>query len=190
MDIPDEILAVQMLHGDTHAFEELLNRYQKMVFKTAYRMMGQKEEAEDIAQEVFITIYSKAHQFNPEKKFSSWLYRITLNACISRLRTKRPTISSFFDESAFGSTDSKQSHVNPLTVLQRKELTQHIWNAVGELPENYRVILILRYQMDFCNQEIADILGIKKDNVEVRIHRARKALRKHLLNSDIRLYTG
>ncbi len=187
MDIPDETLAVQILNGDTHAFEILLNRYQKLVFKTAYRMMGQKEEAEDIAQEVFLTIYSKAHQFNPQKKFSSWLYRITLNACISRLRSKRPTVSGFSDEAVYGAADGAQGRLNPLTVLQQNELAQHIWKAVGELPENYRIILILRYQMDFCNQEIADILGIKKDNVEVRIHRARKALRKQLLNRDIRL---
>ncbi|NLW45143.1 MAG: sigma-70 family RNA polymerase sigma factor [Syntrophomonadaceae bacterium] len=187
MDIPDETLAVQLGHGDTQAFEILLNRYHKTVYKTAYRMMGQKEEAEDIAQEVFTTLYSKAHQFNPQKKFSSWLYRITLNACISRLRSRRPTNFGFSDESALESTDSRQSNTNPLTVLQQKELTRHIWNAVDELPENYRVILILRYQMDFCNQEIADILGIKKANVEVRIHRARKALRKLLLNSGLRL---
>ncbi|MGE5544655.1 MAG: RNA polymerase sigma factor [Bacillota bacterium] len=185
MHIPDEILATQTLNGDMDAFEELLNRHQKMVFKAAYRMMGQREEAEDIAQEVFVTVYSKMNQFDPRRKFSSWLYRITLNTCISRLRAKKNAIVCSFEESAFGPADSWQSKVNPLTVLEQKELNNYIWDALVRLPENYQIILILRYQMDFCNQEIANTLGIKKDNVEVRMHRARKALRHQLLKAGV-----
>lgn len=185
MHTPDEVLAAQTLNGDMDAFEVLLNRHQKMVFKAAYRMMGQREEAEDIVQEVFVSVYSKMYQFNPQKKFSSWLYRITLNTCISRLRTKKNTGFISFDESAFVSTDSWQSKANPLSVLEQRELNHHIWDALVRLPENYQAVLIMRYQMDFCNQEIADTLGIKKDNVEVRMHRARKALRHQLLKSGI-----
>lgn len=185
MYTPDEVLAVQTLNGDMDAFEILLNRHQKMVFKAAYRMMGQREDAEDIVQEVFVAVYSKISQFDPQKKFSSWLYRITLNTCISRLRAKKNTVFSPFDESAFSPADSWQSKVNPYNVLEQKELNHHIWEALIQLPENYQVMLILRYQMDLCNQEIADTLGIKKDNVEVRMHRARKALRHQLTKSGM-----
>ena len=80
-------------------------------------------------------------------------------------------VLSPFDESAFGPAYRPENRDNPLTVLEQKELRQRIWNALAQLPENYRVILILRYQMDLNNQEIADTLGIKKDNVEVRMHR-------------------
>lgn len=183
MSTSDETLATLTLNGDIDAFEVLLARYQKMVFKVGYRMMGQREEAEDVVQEVFLTIYSKMNQFNPQKKFSSWLYRITLNTCISRLRSKKNTVLSPFDESTFDPSDGWQYRVNPLTVLEQKELRHNIWDTLIQLPENYQVMLILRYQMDLSNQEIADTLGIKKDNVEVRMHRARKALRHQLLKS-------
>jgi RNA polymerase sigma-70 factor (ECF subfamily) len=185
MSTPDEVLATRTLNGDMDAFEALLVRHQNMVFKAAYRMMGQREEAEDVVQEVFVTIYSKMYQFDPQKKFSSWLYRITLNTCISRLRSKKNMVLSPFDESAFGPAYRPENRDNPLTVLEQKELRHRIWNALAQLPENYRVILILRYQMDLNNQEIADTLGIKKDNVEVRMHRARKALRQQLLKSGV-----
>lgn len=185
MATPDEVLATQTLHGDMDAFELLLTRHQKMVFKAAYRMMGQREEAEDVVQEVFVTIYSKMDQFDPQKKFSSWLYRITLNTCISKLRSKKNTVLSPFDETAFAPVYGGKNNDNPLTVLEQKELRHNIWNALVQLPENYRIMLILRYQMDLNNQEIADTLGIKKDNVEVRMHRARKALRNQLIKSGI-----
>lgn len=183
MTTPDEILATATLNGDMDAFEELLTRHQKMVFKAAYRLMGQKEEAEDITQEVFVTVYRKINLFDPQKKFSSWLYRITVNTCISQLRRKRNTVLTPFDDTTLGLSESRpQNGVNPLDLLEQKELRSHIWEALTQLPENYRVMLILRYQMDLSNQEIAETLGIRKDNVEVRMHRARKALRRQLLN--------
>ncbi len=184
-DFPDEILVMATLNGDMDAFEELMVRYQKMVFKAAYRLMGQKEEAEDMVQEVFMIVYRKMHLFNPEKKFSSWLYRIAVNTCISKLRSRKNTIPAPFDDAILTPTEGRpQIEMDPQAFLEQKELRDEIWQAANQLPENYRIVLTLRYQMNLSNQEIADTLQIKKDNVEVRIHRARKALRQQLLKTE------
>jgi len=181
MVVSDETLATKILNGDTGAFEELLTRYDRMVYKVAYRMMGQKEEAEDIAQEVFVTVYRKIGLFDPTQKFSAWLYRITVNTCISRLRSRsKPDLTPFDETFIPDRIPGNRNGYDPLVVLEQKELRQQIWQAMLNLSENYRAMLILRYQMGLSNQEIAETLGIKKDNVEVGMHRARKALRQQL----------
>ncbi|WP_054695846.1 RNA polymerase sigma factor [Syntrophomonas palmitatica] len=85
----DESLAVQALEGDLAAFEELVDRYKNRIFSVVYRMVGQYQEAEDITQEVFIHLYQKLYQFDRDKKFSPWVYRIACNTSITELRKKK-----------------------------------------------------------------------------------------------------
>lgn len=178
--ISDESLAIDTLNGDLAAFEELVNRYKNRVFSIVYRMIGQYQEAEDITQEVFINVYEKLYQFDTEKKFAPWVYRIASNTSISALRKKKNVVVVDFDDVqqvTYENSIAGESY-NPQFIYEREELKGLINEAIMELPENYRMVIILRYQMDLDNQEIASILDISKENIEVRIHRARKALRQ------------
>lgn len=178
--LSDESLASKSLEGDMSAFEELVNRYKRPVFSLVYRMVGQYQEAEDITQEVFINVYEKLYQFDSNRKFSPWIYRIATNASISALRKRKKAILLDFDET-FGKAYEDYytaSSDDPQLVFEREELKAFMDKAINELPENYRVVIILRYQMELNNQEIADVLGVSKQNIEVRVHRARKALRQ------------
>jgi len=181
--IGDEILAAQTLEGDLSAFEELVNRHKNSVFAIVYKMIGQYQEAEDVCQEVFITVYEKLYQFDRNKKFGPWLHRIAVNASISALRKKKKVISLNFDEAYTRPYEPYPQlyMTDPQSMFEKKELKAEINAAIMELPENYRAVIILRYQMDYKNQEVASILGVSKENVEVRVHRARNALRKIVL---------
>lgn len=181
--LSDEILAEQTLKGDISAFEEIVNRYKKSVFAVVYRMIGQYQEAEDITQEIFLNVYEKIYQFDKSKKLSPWVHRIAVNTSISALRKKKKIININFDEAFIGSDSySDFSVTNPQIIMERKELKAEVNNAIMELPESYRIVIILRYQMEFSNQEIAEVIGTSRENVEVRIHRARKALRRIILS--------
>lgn len=181
----DEMLAAQILRGDTAAFEEILNRYKKSVFSIVYRMIGNYHEAEDISQEVFISVYKKIDQFDSSKKFAPWIHRIAVNSCITAMRKNKKIILLNFDEGYVPHYDPNPNEFldNPQLVFENKELKVEIEAALMKIPENYRIVISLRYQLDLDNQEIADILGISRENVEVKVHRARKALRKVILKN-------
>lgn len=181
--ISDEMLAEQTLTGDISAFEQIVNRYKNSVFAVAYRITGQYQEAEDITQEIFINLYEKMYQFDNSKKLSPWIHRIAVNTSISALRKKKNIINVSFDEAFVPNYESFPGFDmnNPQVQVEIKELKTEVNAAIMELPESYRTVITLRYQMDFSNQEIADILGASRENIEVRIHRARKALRRVIL---------
>jgi len=181
--LSDEKLAQQILSGDTAAFEELMNRYKKSIFTIAYRMMGNYHEAEDICQDVFITVYNKMYQFDSSKKLGPWIHRIAVNTCISTLRKRNKVVSISFDETYIPANDLELNELyeDPHLIIERQELKSEIEDALMELPESYRIVLVLRYQLDLKNQEFAEIIGISRENVDVKIHRARKALRKTIL---------
>ncbi len=181
--LTDEMLTAHTLRGEVSAFEELVNRYKNSVFAIIYRMTGQYQEAEDISQEVFLNVYQKLYQFDKTKKFSPWIHRIAINTCITALRKKNKIALINFDETFLNQHQWEEPNYygNPDIVLERSELRSEITAALKELPTSYQSVLVLRYQLDLNNQEIADTLGVNKENVEVKIHRARKSLRKILI---------
>lgn len=180
--LTDEMLTAQILAGEISAFEELINRYKKSVFTIVYRMTGQYQDAEDISQEVFLAVYQKLYQFDTQKKFAPWIHRIAVNTCISALRRKNKFTLINYDESLLSRNNPTDptEHGNPLAAVERRELQAEIQAALRQLPANYQAVLVLRYQLDLNNQEIADTLGATKKHVEVNIHRARKTLQKIL----------
>jgi RNA polymerase sigma-70 factor (ECF subfamily) len=181
------MLTAKILRGDIPAFEELINRYKISVFTIVYRMTGQYQEAEDISQEVFLTVYQKLSQFDSQKRFAPWIHRIAVNTCISALRKKNRITLINYDESLLSRNEptDPSEYGNPLIAVERRELQAEIKAALSELPANYQAVLVLRYQLDLNNQEIADTLGVNKENIEVKIHRARNALRKILTKNLI-----
>lgn len=185
--LSDENLVLQFINGEIEAYEELVNRYKNKVFSLVYRMVGHYQEAEDITQEVFLNVYTKINQFDTQKKFTPWLYKIATNTTISHLRKNKNKNTLNFDEvfsGVYSDFNPSLSEIDPLLNMERIELRDEIKKAITKLPINYQIIILLRYQLELSNQEIAQILNIKKENVEVKVHRARKALRKILLDQQ------
>lgn len=183
--LTDENLAALVLEGKLSAFEELVNRYKNSIFGIVYRIIGQYQEAEDVCQEVFIIVYEKLYQFDPTRKFSPWINRIAINTSISHIRKKKKVITLAFDETMYNQNEVPYPiyyRDDPESVVAEKELAEEINAAIQALPDSYREVLILRYRLDLSNQEIADTLAISRENVEVKVHRARKALRNILLH--------
>jgi RNA polymerase sigma-70 factor (ECF subfamily) len=180
----DENLTKQVLRGELSAFEELVKRYKNVVFAIVYRILGNYQEAEDVSQEVFLVVFQKLHQFDSTRSFSPWINRIAVNTCVSYLRKNRKVVTLSFDET--GSTQYDYAYhewyaSDPEIAFEKKELQEEIDQALMMLPESYRLVIVLRYKLELNNQEIADTLHISKENVEVKVHRARRALRKIIL---------
>lgn len=176
----DELLARQALKGDLSAFEELVNRYKNLVFSIVYRILGQYQESEDITQDVFLSVYQKLYQFDLGKKFRPWIQRIAVNASITALRKRKKIINLSFDEGLGKDIDPYlPAHVpDPQTEFEKQELKTEINEALLKINDGYRMLLLLRYQLDLDNSEIAQILGVSRENIEVKLHRARRALRR------------
>lgn len=170
--------------GDQAAYSMIVDFYQDRIYQHCFRMLGNKHEAEDIAQEAFIRAYINIDSFDENRKFSTWLYRIATNLTIDRIRKRKPDY--YLDEEIKGAEGltmySQLSSNDPLPSeeVESSELNHYIHQEISELPPKYRSIIILRYLEEFSLQEIASILDIPIGTVKTRIHRGREALRKRL----------
>lgn len=165
--------------GDISAFETIFQDYRRMVFKTAYLMTGRKEEAEDILQEVFVSVWRSRNTFNPKKgKLTTWIYRITVNQCLSRRRKKKPALLSL-EEKSIDLPDMKPEE-QPEEVLVTKLEYERLMKAMNALDSKHRSVLILRYFNDLSYNEIAQVIGVPLGTVKSRINHALKSLREQL----------
>lgn len=179
MDASDLVLINQCLEGNAEAFEILVNRYKKLVFNTAYRMMNNREEAEDVTQEAFIRIYNSLARYNPEYKFSTWALKITTNLCLDNLRKRKGEtvpIEEQFDLCDGGLTPEEQ--------YVRKENQKRVLEAINKLPEKYKEFIILFHHRNLSYQEIMDITGESLTIVKNRLYRARQMLKEYLIYAD------
>ena len=174
----------QVLKGDQSAFEEIVSLYQNRLYQVCYRMLGNRHEAEDIAQEAFIRAYINLHTFDQKRKFSTWLYRIATNLCIDRIRKKKP--DTFLDAPVPGTDGldhySRLAHESPLPEeeVEKMEQQERVQYEISRLPDKYRSAIVLRYIEELPLQEISEILDLPLGTVKTRIHRGREALRKQM----------
>jgi RNA polymerase sigma-70 factor (ECF subfamily) len=176
----DRILIERCLKGDEKAFEELLCKYRSSVFSICLRMVRNRSVAEDIAQEVFIKVFTALSRYDPAYSFSSWLNRITSNLCIDHLRREKGRTISL-DQPVGGDDDDLLIQLPALTPapdreMESTEMMAMLEEAMGALPEHYRIIVILRHQEQLSYEEISDTLGIPLGTVKARIHRARNMI--------------
>jgi RNA polymerase sigma-70 factor (ECF subfamily) len=170
--------------GDQQAFAALIEIYQHKVYRICFRMVGNRHEAEDLAQEAFLRAYLNIDSFDNDKKFSSWLYRIATNLTIDRLRKKKPDY--YLDAEiagAEGMTMYAQLAVDqelPEDQVVGLELQEAIQKEMMQLPPKYRSVIVLKYMEDLSLKEISEILNIPVATVKTRVHRGREALRKRL----------
>jgi RNA polymerase sigma-70 factor (ECF subfamily) len=174
----------QVLKGDQNAFGEIVEIYKDKVYQICFRMLGNRHEAEDIAQEAFLRAYVNISSFNQERKFPTWLYRIATNLCIDRIRKKKPDY--YLDAEIFGTdgldmySQIAASGKTPESEVEGMELHETVQKEISALPEKYRSVIILKYLEDLSLNEISEILNMPLGTVKTRIHRGREALRKQL----------
>ncbi|MCA1032941.1 RNA polymerase sigma factor SigW [Bacillus timonensis] len=174
----------QLKNGDQNAFAEIVEIYKDKVFQLCYRMLGNRHEAEDIAQEAFIRAYVNIHRYDVEKKFSTWLYRIATNLSIDRIRKKKPDY--YLDAEVAGAEGlTMYSHLAadvplPEDEVESMELQETIQAEILKLPDKYRSAIVLKYIEELSLKEIGEILDLPVATVKTRIHRGREALRKQL----------
>lgn len=176
----------RVLKGDQNAYAEIVEIYKDKVFQLCYRMLGNRHEAEDMAQEAFLRAYMNISSYNLNLKFSTWLYRIATNLCIDRIRKKKP---DFYLDAEVAGTDGLTLYSQvpsparrPEEDVESLELQNIIQNEISKLPEKYRSVIVLKYIEDLSLNEISEILDIPLGTVKTRIHRGREALRKQLKN--------
>lgn len=160
--------------GDQQAFCLLVNAYQRPVMSLTYRMLGDLEEAEDAAQETFLRAWSRLHQYNPEHKFSTWIFSIANHHCIDRLRKRRVTIMPLDDTPAAFAVQTEEDR--PEESLLNQEMSQELQALVDLLPPDYRTPLVLRYWQECSYQEIAEVMELSLPAVKSRLFRARQKL--------------
>jgi RNA polymerase sigma-70 factor (ECF subfamily) len=174
---PSEELMTRIAEGDQGAFEILVNRHQTSVLNLIYRYIGDRTQAKDLAQEVFIRVWQAAKSYKPDAKFTTWLYRITANLCFNELKSSRRKKWFSFNRS---DEDSERTFEETLAdsapsaedLLLEKERSRQISDALQSLPDNQRMALVLRSQ----------ILGCSVSAVESLLVRAKRTLQEKLKN--------
>ncbi|WP_413376823.1 RNA polymerase sigma factor SigW [Alkalihalobacillus sp. 1P02AB] len=170
--------------GDEQAFAELVELFKDKVYQVAYRMVGNSYEAQDVAQEAFLRAYTNIEQYDINRKFSTWLFRIATNVAIDRLRKKKPDY--YLQEEVKGADGlTYESQIATDEALPEEqvvtlELQEWVQDEINRLPLKYRTVIILKYIEDLSLKEISDILDMPVSTVKTRIHRGREALRKRM----------
>ncbi|KAB2832937.1 MAG: sigma-70 family RNA polymerase sigma factor [Candidatus Dadabacteria bacterium] len=188
--LPDEeLVAIFTEDGDEGAFSEIVDRYADRIYGTVLRILRDPSDAEDVLQEVFLILATKAGTFRRESKFSTWLYMVALNASYMRIRADKKIRSNEmsiedyapYDESgALSGVVLKDFSRIPDRELLSREGVEIIMNAIDELPDQYRVVFHLMQEQGLRAAEIAEVLGISVSNVKSRLHRSRLYLRDRL----------
>ncbi|HEU4369095.1 MAG TPA: sigma-70 family RNA polymerase sigma factor [Methylomirabilota bacterium] len=163
--------------GEARAFEELVTAYQHRLFGVALRMLGSRAEAEDVAQETFLRAHRALGEFRGEARLGTWLYAIASRLCLNRLASaERRHVRS--DEDALLRLPAAGG--DAATALERSELAQALHQAIGALPEERRIVVVLRDLEGLAYEEIAEVLGVELNTVRSRLHRARLDLKAKL----------
>ncbi|HOZ70674.1 MAG TPA: sigma-70 family RNA polymerase sigma factor [Chitinophagaceae bacterium] len=173
----DNELISKVLRGDHLAYAGLVNRYQNYVFTLTLRLVKNREEAEEVAQDVFIKAYKYLADFRGDSKFSTWLYTIVNNTCISFLRKKKLIIHSLDDERVFAKADNQDAGFRADGVEQKSRHVM-VGEAISRLKPDDASIITLFYKNEQSLEEIAQVLGLEVNTAKVRLHRARARLKE------------
>jgi RNA polymerase sigma-70 factor (ECF subfamily) len=183
--VTDAMLIEKFRKGSLDAYEELIERYQSKVYNLAMRFTRNHEDAEEVLQDVFTTLYQKLEGFQGKSAFSSWLYRIIVNAAFMKLRKRKQNNTISIEDLAptvrQQQVEKEHSLANRSDLLSiNKEMRDIIESALNRLPEQYRAVFVLRDVDGLSNQEVGEILELSIPAVKSRLHRSRLMLRKRL----------
>ncbi len=179
-DPTDTELVTRSLAQDHEAFGHLVDRYATPIVNLAYRMVGNRAEAEDLAQEAFLSAFKALATFRADSKFSTWLYRIASNKCMDWLRVKRPGQGQF-DVDADEHLDFHLAEERtPEDLLSQQQVAQELDLAIQRLSPLYREAFILKHVEGLSYEEMADILGVNGDTLKMRVYKGRVQLSREL----------
>lgn len=178
----EQLMIQQLLKGNTKAFQQFVVHYQDYVFTIVHRIVNQTEDAEDVAQEVFVKAYKYIKNFDGKSKLSTWLYRIAVNTAISHRRKKKYHTTELTDA-------HQQSTVKQENRVKTEEQKKYIQQAFALLSEDDVTLLTLFYLKELSLKEIADVIQLEQNNVKVKLYRARKRLAdklKFILKQEVK----
>ena len=176
-----------VLEGDVSKFSWFIDRYKDMAFSIAYRVVNNREDAEEVVQDAFLKVFKSLEKFRRGSRFSTWLYRIVVNTALTRVRSEPPKMETF-DETVASDVvvGEVESAYRALDLSEQKELVN---DALVELNVEDRLILVLYYLEENTVEEISETTGIARENVKMKLHRARGRLyviMNNKLKSEIR----
>jgi RNA polymerase sigma-70 factor (ECF subfamily) len=173
----DKTLMERCIKGDRQAFEVLLVRYEKPVYNAAYRMLHSRDDARDVTQTVFLKVFERIDQFDPQRRFFSWIYRITLNESINWLK-KSNRLDPLDERLADGSG-------GPEKAAENQQLSEGMQAALMTISPDYRQVIVLKHVLGCSYQEIAEVLDIPEKTVKSRLYSARQLLKDKLTERGI-----
>ncbi|HOO44985.1 MAG TPA: sigma-70 family RNA polymerase sigma factor [Deltaproteobacteria bacterium] len=187
--LSDAALVAEMKHGDAEAMEEIVKRFSNKVYNLAFHLTRDASAAEEIMQEVFLTVLSKIHTLTNEAYFATWLYRVTTNASYGFLRKEK----KFSEQTPIDDTNSEHAAVYdwstlPDDVLLSEESSEVLRGAIDTLPDTMRTVVIMKDVEGLKNEDIAQALGLSLPAVKSRLHRGRLVLRE-ILSDYFRKYS-
>jgi len=190
-DVADEeALLARLRAGDDAAYEAVVREYSPRMLAVARRMMGNEHDARDAVQDAFLSAFKAIDSFAGDAKLSTWLHRIVVNACLMKLRSARrhPTkqiddLLPKFADNGHRIPPARNWTQTPADALQREETAHAVREAIEQLPETHRTVLLLRDIEELDTAETAELLGINAGAVKTRLHRARLALRELLADN-------
>lgn len=173
--------------GFLERFSEIIDRYQGKLFAYIYRLVGNREEAEDILQNVFLKVYKNINSYDSGRKFSSWIYRIAHNEAVNHIKRKylKKFVSLEDISSSKDKLETSSSEDGPDNAWIRKETAQEVNSALADLPLKYKQVLLLRYFADKSYEEIGEILEKPVNTVGTLINRAKKKLSQEMSNQKM-----
>lgn len=174
--LDDQFYLDKILNGDPASYAFLVNKYKDMVYSIAIKILRDADDAQDLAQECFITAYQQLHKYQGRSKFSTWLYTIVYRAAVTQLRQNKLE-TAFIGDSVNEVSDSAG---NQFDQLQSKQVGQQVRIAIDKLPQTEALLVTLYYINDLPIKEIQEITGLSKPNIKIKLFRARKKLEHEL----------
>jgi RNA polymerase sigma-70 factor (ECF subfamily) len=176
-DASDQMLVAQTRRGDADAFGELVRRYQSSVFGVCYRITGNRQEAEDMAQDAFLRAYQRLNRFDADRPFGPWMRRVAANVCLNRVARQQPAPLPLEEET---DTPLLAADESPESRQDRREVSERLWQAIRQLTPLQRVVLELRHFHALSYNEIARELRLPLSDVKTHLFRARRALARRI----------
>lgn len=177
----DELIVSKILEGDVELFEIIVQRYNQQLFRIVRGYVSDKKDAEDAMQSAYLKAFENLSQFRGEAQFSTWLSRIAINEALKKSKRRKDTTDfSVTDHHNNDQTINGDDSYTPEAEVIEEDMNKHLENAIDKLPPKYRSVLIMREIEQLSTKETANVLGISRSNVKVRLHRAKKMLKKEL----------